>query len=414
MTTKTEDRLIRARIKLQSKNPFFSYLSLFLKFQEDKEKKLDKWAGMGVNSKGELIYNKEFVDNLSEEELKGVLSHEILHLALLHLLRLGNKDRIGWNIACDLCVNSILRQNRFSLPSGSLIPNYDNSFEIGGVTIEKINEKTVEEIYNELPKQFKQNKEGKGCGNYKITDDRGNNFKGFDKHIDSDSEGITKEEKEKLKEGWKEKVSNAYVSAKQRGNLPLGLERLIGKLHKEQIDWKTLLKKHLLSFLPVDYSYHKPSKKSVSCGYYMPNVIKDKIKVVVAIDTSGSISQKDLVDFLSEIVGIARAYQNQIDMTLYTHDTEIHDRYEVRNGNIQKIMQLKISGGGGTSHKSLMETINKEISDCKCAVFFSDCYSDLNQIDFNQNKFHSIFVINKNGSDGQLKDKTNITKIKIE
>jgi len=409
MTTKIEDRLIRARIKLQSKNPFFSYLSLFLKFQEDKDNKLDKWAGMGVKSNGELIYNREFVDKLSDEELKGVLSHEILHLALLHLLRLGNKDRVGWNIACDLCVNSILRQNSFSLPNGCLIPDYNNKFNIGSVTIENINEKTAEEIYNELPKQYKDNK-CKNCGgNYKIGD-----CKGFDKHIDSDGEGLTKEEKEKLKDDWKEKVSNAYVSAKQRGNLPLGLERLIGKLHKEQVDWKTLLKKHLLSFLPIDYTYSKPHKKSISSGYYMPNVLRDKIKVCVAIDTSGSISEKDLTDFLSEIVGMARAYQNQIDMTLYTHDIKIHDRYEVRNGNIQKIMQLKISGGGGTSHKPLIETINKEIENCSVTVFFSDCYSDLNEIDFNKNKFHSIFVVNRFGSDEQLKGKTNITTIKIE
>ena len=73
-------------------------------------------------------------------------------------------------------------------------------------------------------------------------------------------------------------------------------------------------------------------------------------------------------------------------MVLYTHDTKIHETHEVKNGNIDKIMKLKISGGGGTSHIELIEKLN-ENNDFKVVVFLTDGYSDLNEIDFNKNKF---------------------------
>lgn len=400
----TEERLTRARIKLQSQNPFFSYLSLYLKFKESKD--LEEWAGMGVDSSGNLYYKKEFVDGLSDEELKGVLCHEILHLSLLHLLRAGKRNSVAFNIACDIVVNIVLDKNYFQLPNGCLIPQNNHNlgysvFQIGNVTIKNCDEKTAEEIYDELPKKFKDEN-----GNYKLK-----NGNGFDKHIQS--EGLSKEDEEKEREKWKKRISEAYISAKQRGELPNGLEKLIGKLHKEQIDWKELLRKYLTSMLPMDYNYMKRHKKSISCGYYMPNVVKEKVKVAVAIDTSGSIGKKELTDFISEIVGLARAYKNQMDMILYTHDYEIQDTYEIENGNIDKIMKLELNGGGGTSHKGLITTINQDIKDCKAVIFFTDGYSDLESIDFTKNKFQSIFVISSNGSDKQLKDK-NVVVINIK
>jgi len=76
-------------------------------------------------------------------------------------------------------------------------------------------------------------------------------------------------------------------------------------------------------------------------------------------------------------------------------------------------MKLELNGGGGTSHKGLITTINQDIKDCKAVIFFTDGYSDLESIDFTKNKFQSIFVISSNGSDKQLKDK-NVVVINIK
>ncbi len=300
-----------------------------------------------------------------------------------------------------MVVNYILRENGFSLPNDWLIPNYNNEFVIAKMLIKDIDKKTAEMIYDELPRSFKQNNEG----NYVI-----DNCKGFDEH--KKSEGLTKEQKEKIKEDWEGKISEAYINAKQRGKLPKGMERLIGKLHKEKFDWKTLLRRYLTNEIPFNHSWLRRSKKSISAGYYMPDIVKEKIKVAIGIDTSGSIGQEELIDFLSEIIGMAKAHKDKIDMVLYSHDCEIQSEYEIKNGNIDKIMKMKLKGGGGTSHIPIIEKINKDLRDCKVCVFFTDGYSDINQIDFNKNKFKSIFVISKNGSDNQLKGK-NVVSVKV-
>jgi len=409
----TEQLITRAKIQIQKRNSFFAYLSLFLKFKESKD--LPETAGMGVDIKGNCYYKKEFVDKITSgnntDMLEGVIAHEILHLALLHLSRLGTRDREGWNFATDLTINTLLRSNGFSLPNGCLMPDsYNNSFDCGnGKVVKDIDKKTAEQIYDEFPKVKKKSNyyilsNGKGKGKGKNGNGEGKELgESFDEHIHG--KGMTAKEKKEAEKEWLGKVSEAINVSRMRGDVPVGLERMIGELHKEQIDWKALLQKYIINMLPYDYTYAKPHKKSVSVGEYMPDVLREKIDVCVCIDVSGSVGQKELNDFLSEIIGMARAFQERINIRLLTHETEIKNDYAVANGSIEKIKALKIEGGGGTSHIQPFNFIRDNVRDCKAVIFLTDGYSDLNEIDFNEYPFEKIFVINKGGSDSQVKDK---------
>lgn len=403
---KTEDRLTRARIQIQSKNSFFAYLSLYLKFK--KNNNLPDYAGMGVNDKGELHYKKEFIEMLSDSELEGVLIHEILHLALLHLLRRKSKDAFIWNLATDICVNSLIQKNNFKLPDGCLIPDNNNTIEIKGIKIKNCDEKNAEQIYDELTKiknKLSKQKGGGSGGEEKNGKgkDKNKEFGRFDEHIES--ENLTPEEKRNLEREWSDKINEAVVVSKMKGDTPAGLERFVGELHKEQINWKALLYNYITQQIPYNYTYSSPHKKSIAVGEYLPNIQKDKIDICICIDVSGSIQQKELTDFLSEIIGIAKAFKSRIDMRLLTHECKVNNDYKIDNGEIDKIKQIEIKGGGGTSHIEPFDYIQKNIPDCKCCVFLTDGYSDLNEIDFNKYSFDKFFVINNNGSNAQLKNK---------
>jgi predicted metal-dependent peptidase len=76
----------------------------------------------------------------------------------------------------------------------------------------------------------------------------------------------------------------------------------------------------------------------------------------------------------------------------------------VGNGNIAKIKQLKVKGGGGTSHKPVFEYIQKNISDCRVALFLTDGYSDLEGLDFHE-RFAKIFLISEGGTGDWAKNK---------
>jgi len=121
MSLTTEEKIRKARVQLITRNPFFGSLCLYLNFV-----KVNEVPTMGVAPDGTIYYNNKFVSALSLEELKAVLCHEILHLALEHLRRLGTRDPFKANIAMDYVVNLMIAPE-FQLPKGALLDQkYEN------------------------------------------------------------------------------------------------------------------------------------------------------------------------------------------------------------------------------------------------------------------------------------------------
>jgi len=191
--------------------------------------------------------------------------------------------------------------------------------------------------------------------------------------------------------------------AQQKGKLPIGMSRYIDKLKDVEINWRIVLRRFIQQSIPNDYTFQKRSKRGAALNIYLPSVTKEKINIAVGVDTSGSIEQGELTKFLSEIVGIARAFREIIDMRIMFHDVEVQADYLVKNGNIPKIMAMTPKGGGGTSHIPLMDKVKKDIKDCKCLICFTDGWSDLEDINLKSYKFSKLFIINKNGNIPDIK-----------
>ncbi len=184
--------------------------------------------------------------------------------------------------------------------------------------------------------------------------------------------------------------------AKQQGKMPAGLERMIEDLLDSKIGWKEKLYKYIVDQIISDYSWAKPSKRSWGVGAYLPSTLKESIKIVASIDTSGSIGQDELTDFLSELCSIGTSFEN-IEIDIIVCDAEVHETYTMTKDNVDEIMNLKFSGGGGTSHQPVIDHIEKEIPDCRVAVHFTDGYSDINEIKHEELDFDNLWVLSKNG-----------------
>ena len=122
MNQEIRDRLIRGRVQLYRSNPFFAYLVLRMnmkEFGEDMEKHLKstkREPTMAVDSFGNLWYSPDFVKTLDDDTLKMVLCHEVLHIALDHLVRkTKGRDMMLWNVATDICINDLLLTNGFKI-----------------------------------------------------------------------------------------------------------------------------------------------------------------------------------------------------------------------------------------------------------------------------------------------------------
>src|SRR3990167_6098770 len=203
------ERIYKAKISLFHDKPFFAYVLMAMKLVEDNNLPMPT---MGVDIKGNLYYDSKFVDSLPLNELSGVLAHECLHVVLNHMARINGRDTMTFNIANDLKVNDILINEGMALPKGGILPQ-QHSFTFPTFTISKIDEKTSEEIYDEIKHFASQSKtsldeyDKQRFDNHMLSDGTGKN----------EIDGLTKEQIEVEKKKWKKILVEAAQHAKQRG-----------------------------------------------------------------------------------------------------------------------------------------------------------------------------------------------------
>lgn len=403
------EKVSKAKITLNKEQPFFAYLVEHLNIKEDTQGRLP-FPTMGVDAKGNCIYHKDFVTKVTKEQLVGTLAHEVLHVANEHILReRGRSITVNglsvWNIAIDIVTNHMLVLNNFELPENGIIPRDGQVTIFNKYSIDNIEEKSAEDIYEELKvilKKMIKNGEategsgggqgkgkkskGQGSGKEYKTKDGDGPPSGFDNHLkgkgDKDKPGSGKSGKPDANpnigdKDWKKIMAEAVNHSKMRGNTPLGAGRMFEELHRHKINWNAYLRRVIASKIPFDITYSRPNKKFLNQDIFMPSVVGESVKVICAIDTSGSMSQQDLEDALSEMIGISKSFHH-VDFFVVTHDHAVHDYIKIFNGNIQKIKDLKIHGGGGTSHIPLYEFIREKRlhRETKLLVSFTDGYSE--------------------------------------
>ena len=111
---------------------------------------------------------------------------------------------------------------------------------------------------------------------------------------------------------------------------------------------------------------------------------------------------------MSEIVGIARAYQERVDMKVIDCDCEVKQMLEVRNGSVDKCKNLKMKGRGGTSFQVAFDWINKNLRDVKLVIYLTDGCGDK----VGKQGFPILWVLSKDGSDELIKDSGRVLWLK--
>jgi predicted metal-dependent peptidase len=363
-----EDRLTKAKIYLITNEPWFGQLSCYLNFIPN-----DRVSSMAVDARGNVYYNPEWTEKLESAEIRGVLCHEILHLALRHLERTDTANPQLFNVAADLKVNlEIPGNHNISLPEGGLRVNYEGSWSTqtpeGSVTIEEIKNKTTEQIYYELRKKLKD----------KLPKD-------YQGDLIFSSGNLTQEEKEALEKmgitpvekgdvarlgrEWQSRVYSAAQTAK--GNVPGGVAREIFKLENSEVPWTHILKDRMRR-LSIKHSWKKPSGRYMP--WYFPGRVKSSgIKLVAAIDTSGSMSKEQITKAISELYGLMQAFKF-IDLYVMDCDAEVHDAKKIRRDQLSAML---LKGGGGTDFNPVFKWIKKNLNNnIDSLVFFTDLYGD--------------------------------------
>lgn len=303
-------------------------------------------------------YNDNYIGSLSNEELAFILTNSAMHQAFGHKSRIEGRMQWLWTLASDYAINSLLVNNGLEAPEHI---NFDMRFD----------DMSAEAIYAILENEI---------------DD--------DKHSPEQISQISfehhKEEEIDDEDNLQDMSEQLLNKAKLQGDLPLGIEILLPKIFEGKISWEDELYDVIEQAVKFDYSLFPSNKRYLSLGIALPALSGSKIKIVIAIDSSGSIDGSLLSKFLSEVESIMNTFSNY-EIDLLIADAKVQEHHILYPGDE---LSYNIKGGGGTNFENTFTYINENIVDVNLLLYFTDGFGTFPK---DEAKYNTVWILtNKN------------------
>ena len=328
-----EDRMGKSRARLMLQQPFYGILLSMVDLIP--EASLPTMATDG----SKVYYSPKFVMELGDDEIFGVLLHEISHCIYLHCTqkRRLNRDRHRWNVAADYAINLEIKDMDYKLPRGLLLD-------------EKYRDMNAEQIYDDLPED---------CSHMKT----------FDMHMENTDSNAWDDMEEKIIASYE-----MTKDSKNQGNLPGGLKRWIDKLRKAKVNWTRIFHRYVGQALAKDdYSFTRANRRFIPQAIYLPDLRNHVIgNVVIGVDTSGSINKDILEQFGAEMQKISHLVD---EVTAISCDAQIHEVVKIRKfQNFMKNVKFGFKGGGGTDFRPVFDLVKERRMVPELLIYLTDTY----------------------------------------
>jgi len=359
------DKIQKAQIALLTSNGIF-YAALMQQMNRIEGKDVlpkDALAAVLVqNGRINLYTNCELYDKFNLDQMCRILEHEMLHVILEHGSRCPSGAGSLWNIASDLAVNSLIPGMDLGLLPGK---DQFKDFPLA---------KSAEFYYGLL-------KDKQGKGDLSIDKDGDVSMKGKGGKMEKVKTGkcpsteksdSKSSDAEKLaKEVVKQAVAEAMAeSSRTAGGAPAGLESIIDDLLKKStVNWKAVLRQFVGSAVKCG-SKSTWKRQSRRFGDTQKGKMPDRmLEVAVAIDTSGSITDEDLAEFVGEMKGILKSYKSKIHVV--ECGTSVDRAYDLKP---HTKINSKFFGRGGGDLRPPYEYFKEKRKKPNVLVYFTDCY----------------------------------------
>jgi predicted metal-dependent peptidase len=395
-----ETKLSAARTRLILDKPFLGALVMHLPL------KTAEWCATTATDARGFYYNPQFIDGLNLSQTQFMLAHEALHCALGHFNRRSHRTKRRWDVACDHAVNLMLAAEGLKAPPGALMnPLYQH------LTAEEIYpfiqaEPSEEPIDDHLfDGDSSGDEQGAGAGDNELSQtgaNRGENQDGKskkekekqaeseqgrqpDKQDEQGGMGDAQEreenqgaekptepsasDKEELANQWRQRLASAAQQARQAGKLGDSWLRLVDELIQPKQPWRMLLARYMMSVAHDDYSFQRQSRREGDA--MLPSLYSGQANIVVALDTSGSINDQEIREFVSEVDSLkgqirARVVLHACDERLAPAGPWLYESWEPVNP------PQEISGGGGTDFRPIFDWIERDHLRPDLIVYFTD------------------------------------------
>ena len=336
-------RISKAKTALILEHPFIGSVALNMPMS------IDNSVPTAATNGKRVLFNEEFCNGLSDEELKFLVAHECMHPMLEHNFRRGERDTYKWNQAADYVINKLLTDEGIGkMPEQGLLD--DTIYKNGGGTSDG--------IFNLLPDTPQ--------------DGQGNGGQGQPLDSCEDGQGSPAEVSQQQAE-WKVKVAQAAQSAKMMGKMSAGLERLVDEILKPKVDWRDVLQRFVVKCRSDQRSWARPNRRFLSQGLYLPSVSGESLgEIAFAVDCSGSIGQDEINQFASEITTV---WQDQRPTKVHViyFDSEV-SHYDEFGQDDEPV--VKPHGGGGTAFSPVFKYMTEHGIEPVACIFLTDLCCD--------------------------------------
>ena len=329
---KSADKISQAKAKLLVDYPYFGTLASRLELIVNDN--IESFKSNGVT----LEYREEYLDELALDEVAFLLANGAMHFVLAHQNRKNNRSGWLWQMATDIAVNDMLLQNGLEMPYGAQYR-------------ERFSGMYAEEIYAELKSDILREDE--------------------DLEYEADeSDDVEKKEQEEIltEQLLAEEAISLLESQLKQGEAPQSIERFFELENRSKINWREELHEAIDRYFLDDYVMMPPSKKLLYEGIYLPSNSSQTFRLVIAVDSSGSVDEKLLNLFLSEVSFIMEATKNYI-IDLIICDDKVHSHEIFTSG---EELKLSLKGGGGTDFRPLFSFVDEQIDDLQLLLYFTD------------------------------------------
>jgi len=332
-----QQKISKAKAKLLVDKPFLGTLASRLELI--KNDNIQAFSSDGVK----FEYNDDFINESSLEELEFTFANGAMHASMAYDNRQGNRSNWLWQLSCDYAINDMLVQSGMHRPNPA---HYSKRFT----------NMYVEEIYAELRADVNKINED-------ILDD---SYKEVNKNNDDTKQSSSEQTlNEQL---FKEFASSVLDTYEKKGELPQTLERFFKLNSQTKIDWRDELRNALDRFAKDDYVSMPPNKKFLSQGIYLPSLHSETFNLVIAIDSSASIDEKLLEEFLSEVNSLMLTIAKyKIDLLVCDDKLRIHRKFLSGES-----LDVDLVGGGATDFNPVFEFIDSELNDTRLLLYFTD------------------------------------------
>ena len=332
-----DEKISQAKAKLLVQYPYFGTIASKLELKQNDDIQAFKSDGK------KLEYSSDFLSRLELSEMEFVFANGAMHASLAHEQRKSNRSAWLWQLATDYAINDMLVENGMSRPDEA---TYSKRFS--GLY--------AEEIYAELKEDILRDEL-----EYEADDE--------DDIENNDSELDTDKQSQILEEQLFEEFTKAVLQAEEKRNsLPKTIERFFDFNKYQKINWRDELRLAIDKFHKDDYTLIPPNKKFLYMGIYLPSSVSNRFQLVIAVDSSGSVQEELLNEFLSEVNFLMLSIQNfQIDLLVC--DDKIHSHNTFYSGDS---LEVNLAGSGGTDFVPVFDFIKEKLPNTKLLLYFTD------------------------------------------